>query len=162
MFLHVATSPGTGLLSREVRYGVELMGSAAVRQSIQDMVRRPIRGAGGNPASGGPNGGAGAAIGSGGRPGVTGWVVRSCWSPGNCLLKFCALLPPLEDDPPDPAAPIDEPGDAVDAPAIAEDAGIPGDLVEIEFPDDIGGITGLMPAADLAIPAAESLVAGVP
>ena len=87
--------------------------------------------------------------------------MSSCCKPGNCLIRFCALLPPPEDDPPDPAAPIDEPGDAVDAPAIAEDAGTPGDLVEMELPDDIGGATGLMPTADLAIPAAESLVAGV-
>ena len=84
---------------------------------------------------------------------MTGWAVRSCWSPGNCLLKFCALLPPLEDDPPDPAAPIDEPDDAVDAPAIAEDAGTPGDVVAMELPDETGGATGIMPAASLAIPA---------
>jgi hypothetical protein len=83
--------------------------------------------------------------------------VRSCCNPGNCLIRFCALLPPLEDDPPDPAAAVDEPDDAAAAPAIAEDAGIPGDLVEIEFPDAIGGVTGLMPAADLAIPANESV-----
>jgi hypothetical protein len=92
---------------------------------------------------------------------VTGWAVRSCCKPGNCLNRFCALLPPPEDDPPDPAAPIDEPGDAVDAPAIAEDAGTPGEVVEIELPDETGGATGLMPAADFAIAAAESLVAGV-
>ena len=118
-------------------------------------------GAGGNPACGGPNGGAGAAIGSGGGPGVAGWAVRSCCNPGNCLNRFCALLPPPEDDPPDPAAPIDEPGDAVDAPAIAEDAGTPGNMVVMELLDVTGGTTVLMPAGDLAIPAVESLVAGI-
>jgi hypothetical protein len=92
---------------------------------------------------------------------VPGWALRSCCKPGNGLIRFCALLPPPEDDPPDPAAPIDEPGDAVDAPAIAEDAGTPGDLVEMELPDDTGGTTGLMPASDLAIPAPKSLVESV-
>jgi hypothetical protein len=57
--------------------------------------------------------------------------------------------------------PIDEPDDAVDAPAIAEDVGTPGDLVKMELPDDTGGTTELMPASDLAIPAAKSLVEGV-
>ena len=115
-------------------------------------------GDGGNPACGGPIGGAGAAIGSGGEPG---WAVSSCCKPGNCLIRFCVLLPPPEDDPPDPAAPIDELGDAVTPPAIAEDAGTPAALVEIELPDDIGAVIGLIPAADLAIPATESLVTGV-
>ena len=46
-------------------------------------------------------------------------------------------------------------------PAIAEDAGTPAALVEIELPDDIGAVIGLMPAVDLAIPATESLVTGV-
>ena len=92
---------------------------------------------------------------------MLGWAVRSCCKPGNCLIRFCALLPPPEVDPPDPAAPIDEPGDAIDAPAIAEDAGTPGEMVEIEPPDETGGTTGLMFAADLAIPTDESLVEGV-
>ena len=87
--------------------------------------------------------------------------VSSCCKPGNCLNRFCALLPPPAVDPPDPATAIDEPGDAVDVPAIAEDAGTPGDMVEIEPPDETGGGTGLMLAADLAIPADESLVEGV-
>ena len=56
--------------------------------------------------------------------------------------------------------PIDEPGDDAAIPAIAEDIGTPGDMLEAEFPDDTGGAPGLMPTADLAIPAAESLVAG--
>lgn len=92
---------------------------------------------------------------------MPGWAVRSCCKPGNCLIRFCALLPPPEDDPPDPAAPIDEPGDAAAVPAIAEDAGTPGDVVAREVPDETGGTTGLMLAADLAIPAAKSLVEGV-
>jgi hypothetical protein len=82
--------------------------------------------------------------------------VSSCCKPGNCLIRFCRLLPPPEDDPPDPAAPIDEPDDTAAAPAIAEDADIPGDLLEIEFPDDIGGATGFMPASGLVIPPNES------
>ena len=115
-------------------------------------------GACGRPACGGPIGGAGAAFGSGGRPG---WAVRSCCKPGNCLIRFCALLPPLGDDPPDPAAPIDEPGDAAAAPAIAKDAGISGDVVATELPEFTGGGAELMPDADFAIPAVESLVSGV-
>ena len=92
---------------------------------------------------------------------MAGWAVRSCCKPGSCLIKFCILLPPPEDDPPDPAAPIEEPGGDAAVPAIAEDAGTRGDMVEIELPDEIGGATGLMLAADLAIPAAESLIASV-
>lgn len=92
---------------------------------------------------------------------MTGWAVRSCCKPGDSLIKFCALLPPPEDDPPDPAAPIDEPGDAVDAPAIAEEVGTLCDVVEMELPGGTGGAVGFMPAVDLAIPAVESLVAGV-
>jgi len=116
-------------------------------------------GAGGNPACGGPNGGAGAAIVSGGGPDVGGRAVRSCCKPGSCLIRLWILLPPLEDDPPDPAAPIDEPGDDAATPAIAEDAGTPGDMADMELPGEIGGATGLMPAADLAIPDAASLFA---
>jgi hypothetical protein len=84
-----------------------------------------------------------------------------CCKPGTCFIKFCTLLPPPEDVPPDPAAPIDEPGDAAVIPAIAEDIGTPGDKFESEFPDDIGGAPGLVPIADFPIPAAESLVVGV-
>lgn len=83
-----------------------------------------------------------------------------CCKPGNCFIKFCALLPPPEDVPPDPAAAIDEPGDGAAIPAIAEDIDTPGDMLETEFPDDIGEAPGLVPTADLATPAAESLVAG--
>jgi hypothetical protein len=71
------------------------------------------------------------------------------------------LLPPREEDPPDPAAPIDEPGDATGAPTIAEDDGTPGDLDVIELPDDIGEAIGLMPTAGLAVPAIESLITDV-
>ena len=92
---------------------------------------------------------------------MAGCAVRSCCKPGNYLIRFCALLPPLEDDPPDPAAPIDEPGDAVVAPAIAEDIDVPGDAVATELPDKAGGATKLMPDPDLAIAATASLVAGV-
>jgi len=113
-------------------------------------------GGGGNPACGGPNGGAGAAITSGGGPE---WVARSCCNPGICLIRFCALLPPPEDDPPEPAEPIDEPGDVVAAPAIAEDAAMPGDVVATELPGKTGGATELMPAPDLATADSESLVA---
>ncbi|HEY6639774.1 MAG TPA: hypothetical protein VIY67_03490, partial [Nitrospiraceae bacterium] len=76
--------------------------------------------------------------------------MRICCKPGSCFIKFCTLLPPPEDDPPDPAAPIDEPGDDAAIPAIAEDIGTPGDTFESEFPDDIGGTLGLVPIADLA------------
>jgi hypothetical protein len=75
------------------------------------------------------------------------------------LIKLFALLPPPEDDPPDPAAPTDEPGDAVDAPAIAEDADIPGDIVAMELPDAAVGAAWFILASDLAIPAVASLVA---
>ena len=92
---------------------------------------------------------------------MEGLAVRSCCSPGSCLIKFCILLPPPEDDPSDPAAPSDEPGDDAATPAIAEDAGTPGEMVDMELPGEIGGETGLMPATGFATPPTESLVASV-
>ena len=92
---------------------------------------------------------------------MEGLAVRSCCNPGSCLIKFCILLPPPEDDPPDPAAPTDEPGDDAATPAIGEDAGTPWDMVDVTLPGEIGGTTGLMPVADFATPATESLVANV-
>jgi hypothetical protein len=68
------------------------------------------------------------------------------------------LLPPLEDDPPAPAAPIDEPGDAAAAPTMAGDAGMPGAVVATELLDKAGGATELMPVPDLVIADSESLV----
>jgi hypothetical protein len=71
------------------------------------------------------------------------------------------LLPSLEEDPPDPAAPIDKRGDAAAAPAIAEDRGTLGDVIATELPDNAGGATGLMLVPDFDIISPESLIAGV-
>ena len=71
-------------------------------------------------------------------------------------MRFCRLLPPSEDDAPDPAVLMDEPGDVATAPTNVVDGCTPGATVAGELP-----ATGLMPGAGLAIPTSGSLVTGV-